>query len=290
MGILIFKELIVNIKAADVKKLRDKTGAGMLDCKNALVETNGDFQLAEKKLKELGLAAVAKRSGRATNNGRVFSRITSSKAVVLEIACETDFVARNKDFIALGDTLLDVVFQNDLTEITSELENLVKELISTIKENMTLKRFTVIDIADNEAAADYIHGEGAIGVLVKIKADDASVLTSDRIKEFLFDCALHIAAYNPLYLSESEVDADYLAEQKDIFINQVAALDKPANVVENIVKGKLNKHLSEICFLKQGFVKDDKSSVAAVLKALSKELGTKLDIVDYKYFRVGSDD
>jgi len=200
----------VNIKAADVKKLRDKTGAGMLDCKNALVETNGDFQLAEKKLKELGLAAVAKRSGRATNNGRVFSCITSSKAAVLEIACETDFVARNKDFITLGDTLLNTIFQNNLTEITSELEDLVKELISTIKENMTLKRFSVFDIADNEVAADYIHGEGAIGVLVKLRAEDASVLKSDRIKEFLFDCALHIAAFNPLYLSEEDFDENYL--------------------------------------------------------------------------------
>ncbi len=280
----------MNIKAADVKKLRDKTGAGMLDCKNALVETNGDFQLAEKKLKELGLAAVAKRSGRATNNGRVFSHITSSKAALLELACETDFVARNKDFIALGDTILQTIFKNNLTEINSELEGLVNDLISTIKENMTLKRFSVMNIADNEAVADYIHGEGAIGVLVKLSAEDTSVLSSDRIKEFLFDCALHIAAFNPLYLSEDAVDADYLAEQKDIFTNQVAALDKPANVTENIVKGKLNKHLSEICFLEQGFVKDDKSSVSTVLKSLSKELGTKLEIVDYTYFRVGSED
>ncbi|MBL7006097.1 MAG: elongation factor Ts [Spirochaetia bacterium] len=280
----------MNIKAVDVKKLRDKTGAGMLDCKNALVETNGDFKLAEKKLKELGLAAVAKRSGRATNNGRVFSQITSSKAALLELACETDFVARNKDFIALGDTLLHTIVKNNLTEINSELENLVNDLISTIKENMTLKRFSVMNIADDETVADYIHGEGAIGVLVKLKAQDASVLASDRIKEFLFDCALHIAAFNPLYLSEDAVDSAYLAEQKEIFTNQVAALDKPANVVENIVKGKLNKHLAEICFLKQGFVKDDKSSVAAVLKSLSNELGTKLEIVEYAYFRVGSED
>ena len=221
----------MNIKAADVKKLRDKTNAGMLDCKNALVETNGDFQLAEKKLKELGLAAVAKRSGRATNNGRVFSRITSSKAAVLEIACETDFVARNKDFITLGNTLLNTIFQNNLTEITSELEDLVKGLISTIKENMTLKRFSVMDIADNETASEYIHGEGEIGVLVKLQAEDSSVLKSDRIKEFLFDCALHIAAFNPSYLSEEDVDEHYLAEQKDIFTNQVAALGKPANIV-----------------------------------------------------------
>ncbi|MCK5155179.1 MAG: elongation factor Ts [Spirochaetales bacterium] len=280
----------MGIKAVDVKKLRDMTGAGMLDCKKALVETNGDFQLAEKKLKELGLAAVAKRSGRATNNGRVFSRVTPSKAAILELACETDFVARNKDFISLGESILNTIFQNNLTEITSGLKDLVTELISTIKENMTLKRFSVLNIAENEIAAEYIHGEGSIGVLVKLRSDDPMILQNNKVKEFLFDCALHIAAFNPLYLSKENVDDEYLAEQKDIFTKQGAALGKPANIVENIVKGKINKHFSEICFLQQGFVKDDKSSVETILKSLSKELGANLEILDYKYFKVGSEE
>jgi len=255
----------VTIKASDVKKLREKTGAGMLDCKKALVETDGNFQQAEKKLKELGLAAAAKRSGRATNNGRVSTKITSDRAGILEIACETDFVARNKDFIALGDALLSTVFEKNKTEIDEELENMVKDLISTIKENMTIKRFSVLDLAANEIASDYIHGEGVLGVLVKMKAENPAVLETEAVKEFLFNCALHIAAFSPLYLSSELVDAEYLEEQKDIFTKQVAAMDKPANVVENIVKGKINKHFSEICFLQQPFVKDDKSSVSQVL-------------------------
>ncbi|MCF7942830.1 MAG: translation elongation factor Ts [Spirochaetia bacterium] len=279
----------MTIKASDVKKLREKTGAGMLDCKKALVETDGNFQQAEKKLKELGLAAAAKRSGRATNNGRISTKITSDRAGILEIACETDFVARNKDFIALGDALLSTVFEKNKTEIDEELENMVKDLISTIKENMTLKRFSVLPLAENEIAADYIHGEGALGVLVKMKADNTAVLANEAVKEFLFNCALHIAAFSPLYLSKELVDAEYLEEQKDIFTKQVAAMDKPANVVENIVKGKINKHFSEICFLQQPFVKDDKSSVSQVLAALSKEVGTKLEITDYRYFKVGEE-
>jgi len=279
----------VTIKASDVKKLREKTGAGMLDCKKALVETDGNFQQAEKKLKELGLAAAAKRSGRATNNGRISTKITSDRAGILEIACETDFVARNKDFIALGDALLSTVFEKNKTEIDEELENMVKDLISTIKENMTLKRFSVLPLAENEIAADYIHGGGALGVLVKMKADNTAVLANEAVKEFLFNCALHIAAFSPLYLSSELVDAEYLEEQKDIFTKQVAAMDKPANVVENIVKGKINKHFSEICFLQQPFVKDDKSSVSQVLAALSKEVGTKLEITDYRYFKVGEE-
>lgn len=279
----------MTIKASDVKKLREKTGAGMLDCKKALVETDGNFQQAEKKLKELGLAAAAKRSGRATNNGRVSTKITSDRAGILEIACETDFVARNKDFIALGDALLSTVFEKNKTEIDEELENMVKDLISTIKENMTIKRFSVLDLAANEIASDYIHGEGVLGVLVKMKAENPAVLETEAVKEFLFNCALHIAAFSPLYLSSELVDAEYLEEQKDIFTKQVAAMDKPANVVENIVKGKINKHFSEICFLQQPFVKDDKSSVSQVLAALSKEVGTKLEITDYRYFKVGEE-
>ncbi len=279
----------MTIKASDVKKLREKTGAGMLDCKKALVETDGNFQQAEKKLKELGLAAAAKRSGRATNNGRISTKITSDRAGILEIACETDFVARNKDFIALGEALLAAVFEKNKSEIDEELENMVKDLISTIKENMTIKRFSILELADNEMAADYIHGEGALGVLVKIKAENPAVLESEAVKEFLFNCALHIAAFSPSYLSSDLVDDEYLEEQKDIFTKQVAAMDKPANVVENIVKGKINKHFSEICFLQQPFVKDDKSSVSQVLAALAKEVGTKLEITDYRYFKVGEE-
>jgi elongation factor Ts len=277
----------VNIKASDVKKLRDKTGAGMLDCKNALVETGGDFQKAEKKLKELGLAAAAKRSGRATTNGRVSTATIPGKAGILELACETDFVARNKDFIALGDRLLEVILEKGKSAVDDELETMVKDLISTIKENMALKRFAVMELADNETTSAYIHGEGSIGVLVRLAAEDPAVLADERLKEFLFDCALHIAAFNPMYLSDATVDSEYLEEQKDIFTKQVAAMDKPANVIEHIVKGKLQKHLSEVCFLQQPFVKDDKSSVSQVLAALAKELGTKLEIRDYIYYRVG---
>lgn len=279
----------MEIKAADVKKLREMTGAGLIDCKKALVEAEGDFSKAEKILKELGLAAVAKRSGRSTNNGRVAIAVKDNAAAILEIACETDFVARNTDFIKMGDDLLEMILSNSYTQVVPELEARVNELISTIKENMALKRFTTMTIADNEMVSDYIHGEGSIGVLVKIKAEDAAALSSDKIKEFLFDCALHIAAFNPKYLSKEFVDADYIAEQTEIYTKQVAALGKPQNVVENIVKGKINKHYSEICFLQQPFVKDDKNSVENVLAQLSKEVGTKLSLVGYSYYKVGEE-
>jgi len=279
----------VDIKAADVKKLRDKTGAGMLDCKKALKEASGDFSEAEKILKELGLAAAAKRSGRATNEGRIFTRVGNSTAVAVEISCETDFVARNQDFIKLGNDIASTIIEKGLTEKTAELDEKVKDTISTIKENMELKRFTTLPIAADEMVSEYVHGEGSIGVLVKMKADSADVFKNDQVKEFAFDCALHIAAFNPLYLSRDRVDAAYTQEQESIFRKQAENLGKPEKVMEGIVKGKLNKHYSEICLLDQGFVKEEKKSVAQKLKEVASQAGGKLEIVDFIYYKVGDE-
>lgn len=279
----------MSIKAADVKKLRDQTGAGMMECKKALTEANGDFGKAEKILKELGLAAAAKRSGRATNQGRISSYVGDKKASILELVCETDFVARNDDFVKLSNDLAKTIVDKELTEVNDELTDKVNTLMGTIKENMSLKRFSVMDIADDELVKEYIHGEGSIGVLVKLKSDNPEVLKDAKIAEFVFDCALHIAAFNPTYLDRTAVSADYLAEQEGIFRKQAENMGKPEKVIEGIIKGKMNKHLSEICFLDQPFVKDDKQSVTKVMNALGKELGAKLSIVDYKYYRVGDE-
>ncbi len=281
---------MADIKPADVKKLRDKTGAGMMDCKKALVDAGGDFAKAEKLLKEQGLAAAAKRSDRATNEGRVFTKITDGKAGALELSCETDFVARNENFVNSGNELLDAIVADNLSEITPELDEKVKLVISKIKENISIKRFKVLDVAENDVCVDYIHGEGGIGVLVKISADSKEAAENPKVKEFAFDCALHIAAYSPMFLSRETVGADYLKEQEEIFTKQAENLDKPANVLQGIVKGKINKLYSQICLLDQPFVKDDKNSVEKVMNALAKEIGSKLTLVDFVYFRVGEEE
>jgi elongation factor Ts len=280
----------VAITADLVKKLRDATGAGMMDCKKALVKAEGDFAQAEKILKEMGLAAVAKRAGRATNNGSVFTLVKQGKAVILEMVCETDFVARNKDFVALGSELCEDVIANGYTEIVPELEAKVQDLITKIKENMSLKRFVVWNLNENQLVAEYVHGEGNLGVMVKLEADKSEVLSLDNVKEFAFDCALHAAAFTPRYLTSSAVDKAYVKEQTEIFTAQTLALGKPEKVVPGIVQGKLNKHFSEICFLQQPFVKDDSQSVEKVLAALSKEVGAKLALTDYIIYRVGVDE
>lgn len=279
----------MEVTASDVKKLRDKTGAGMLDCKKALVEAAGDFAKAEKILKELGLAAAAKRSGRATNEGRVFSYVADNAAALLELSCETDFVARNEDFINFGTDLVKTIVAKDLNDEAEEIKSRVADVIGRIKENITVRRFKVLPIGSEEAAVEYIHGEGGIGVIVKIKSDKSTLLADERVRSLAFDIALHVAAYNPAYLSKETVDPKYLKEQEEIFTKQAESLGKPENVLAGIVKGKINKHLSEICLLQQAFVKDDKQSVAQVLEKLGKEVGGTISVVDFLYYRVGEE-
>ncbi len=278
----------MEIKAADVKQLRDKTGAGMMDCKKALTEAAGDFSKAERILKELGLAAAAKRSGRATNEGRIFTAVTEGAAAVLELACETDFVARNKDFIALGNAIVERVAREDISLEDQWVSDRVKEAISTIKENMAARRAKRLTADGNEKIVPYVHGEsGGLGVLVKAHAGNPQTLENEEVAQFAFDCALHVAAFNPTFLSKDTVPTEYLKEQEEIFMQQARNLGKPEKVLESIVKGKLNKHLAEVCLLEQPFVKDDKRSVAKVAADIGKDVGDEITISEFAYFKVG---
>lgn len=279
----------MDIKASDVKALRQKTGAGMLDCKNALVEAAGNFEKAEKKLKELGLAAAAKRSGKAANEGRIFSAVSDTYAGLVELSCETDFVARNQGFIDLGKNIVNKVVANGLNDVNDELNALVDDVKSKIKENMGLKRLHSVAIGENDIIADYIHGEGKIGVLIKAKVGDGAMRENEEVKSFVFDCALHVAAFNPLYLSREDVDADYIKEQEEIFTKQAEGLGKPEKVIAGIVKGKLNKHLSEIVMLDQGFVKEEKKKVSDIMKDVGKNAGGSIELIEFLYYRVGED-
>jgi elongation factor Ts len=276
------------ITAEVVKKLRDITGAGMMDCKKALIEANGDFEAAEKILKKMGLAAIAKRQDRATDNGRVFVKVQKDKAVMAEISCETDFVASNEQFAQLGANICSVALEKGYNEINDELVGMVNELISVIKENMALKQLCVYDLNENEFASSYVHGNGALAVLVMFKADNAQIFADPAVLELTNDCALHVAAFTPSYLNAEAVDEAYINEQTEIFTVQAEKLGKPAKVVEGIVKGKLSKHLSEICFLEQPFVKDDSMSVAKKVQEVGKAAGGKLEITNYAFLRAGA--
>ena len=276
------------ITAEDVKRLRDATGAGMMDCKKALMKSNGDFDAANKFLKEMGLAAIAKRQDRATNNGRVCVRVTADKAVIVQLSCETDFVAGNAQFAELGENICTVVLEKGYTKVNDELNGMVNDLITVIKENMALKQLIIMNLGENEFASSYVHGEGSLGVVVLFKTDKPELANDASVKEFANDCALHVAAFTPSYFTTTSVDPAYIADQTEIFTAQAALLDKPAKVVEGIVKGKLSKHLAEICFLQQKFVKDDSVTVEQKAKEVGKTAGGKLEISNFTYVLAGS--
>lgn len=274
------------ITAADVKALRDKTGAGMMECKKALTEANGDAAEAEKILKEKGLAAVAKRAERATSEGRIFIRQNGDKIVVAEVTCETDFVAKNTDFVALGEKILDVAIAKGYTKIEKELEDLVLELATKIRENMSIRKLEVIDVPAGSAAATYVHSDFKTGAVVVVEGSDA-----EDVKVFAKDCCLHLAAFTPAYTTKDEVPQSYIDEQKEIFQAQMAQdekmASKPENVKAGILQGKINKHLAEICFVDQAFVKDDKVTVAKKLEEVSKAAGAKLSFKKVALFVLG---
>jgi elongation factor Ts len=281
----------MEISAADVKKLRERTGAGMMECKNALASCEGDFDKAEKLLKEKGLAAVEKRSGRATNEGKVFVRIANGAAALAELATETDFVARNPEFIALGDAIVATALEKGHTGPVEELSARVADLAAKIRENMSLKRLKTLKADTGEILSSYIHGDGNIGVVVKLGADKPEALEQEEARAFAFDLAMHIAAFNPLALDQTRVDPAFLKEQEEIFRKQMeqdeSLRGKPEKVLENILKGKLSKYLADICLAEQGFIKDEKLTVNQALAEKGKALGAALSVNDYAYFKVG---
>jgi elongation factor Ts len=276
----------MEIKASDVKILREKTGAGMLDCRNALVTAEGDFAKAEKILRERGISIAETKAGRVTNEGKIFSKIDGKRGVLMELDCETDFVVRNKDFNQAGAAMLDLILAKGYREPNDELNAIVKETVSRIKENIILKRFIVTEAGTGEFLVNYLHGD-KLGVIVRMKSDKSEVAENPLVREFAFDLALHVAAFNPKYLDRSKIDANFIKEQEEIFTKQVKDMDKPANVIQGIIKGKVNKYLSDICLMDQGFVKDEKINVAKALANIAKEAAAEVKIAEFLYYKVG---
>ena len=277
---------MADITAAMVKDLRETTGAGMMDCKKALVDTNGDFDAAVKLLKEKGLAAVAKRAERATSEGRIFIRQNGNKVAVVELVCETDFVAKNAEFIACGEKILDEIFAKGYTEINKELSDVLLDFATRTRENMSLSKIQVIDVPENSVAGIYIHSDFKTAAVTVIKGS-----TDEKVKEFARDCCMHRAAFTPAYNKQEDVPAEYINEQKEIFAKQMEddpkMASKPQNVKDGILQGKINKHLAEICFVDQMFVKDDKKSVKAKLDEVGKSVGATLEFVSINLLLLG---
>ena len=277
----------MQITAEMVKTLREATNAGLMDCRKALTEANGDMKEAEKILKKMGLATIAKRAERATENGRIAVFASKDSASLISVACETDFVARNDSFKKMADEIAKYVAENKIDKEDDKIKGLVNDLISTIKENMSIKKILRMNIAKGEGVSSYIHADGAMGCLVKFKSDNADCFSNEKVKSFMHDIALHITAYQPQYVCAKDVDEKFKAEQIEIFKAQVATLNKPDKVKEGIVNGKLSSLLNEICLLNQGFVKDPNVTVEKMCADVSKECGCKLEIAEYFFVKAG---
>lgn len=253
---------MAQITASLVKELRERTGAGMMDCKKALTQTDGNIDAAIDYLRENGIAKAAKKADRIAAEGLSYIEVKGNKAVILEINSETDFVAKNEKFVALVKNVAEAILAAEPKTLEEALqveaqggtvEAVINEGIATIGEKLSLRRFEVVTKSDADAFGAYSHMGGRIGVLTLVKG------STDE--EAAKDVAMHIAALAPRYLDESEVPADVLEHEKKVLTEQALNEGKPANIVEKMIVGRINKFLEEITVVKQKFVKDDSFTV-----------------------------
>ena len=256
----------MGITASQVSELRAQTGVGLMECKKALVDSNGDIEAALKALREKGLAKAQKKAERSTNEGKVFvaESADNSEAVIIELNCETDFVANNEAFAELGNKIAQLSLENKLTDVDAvngadingqSVKDHISEYVLKLGENISVSKVSAF--YNTSAVSSYIHMNGKIGVLVSFSAN--------LDKELSKSIAMQIAAVSPSYVRPEEVDSSELDNERDIIKKQAIQEGKPENIVDKIVEGRLNKYYKEVCLLEQPFIKEDKKSVKEVL-------------------------
>ena len=289
------------ISASMVKELREMTGAGMMDCKKALTETDGDMDKAVDYLRENGLAKAEKKAGRIAAEGIVKTNISADKkrASIVEVNSETDFVAKNEKFQAFVEAVAAQAIDTDAADIEAFLNEAwaadtsktvneeLASMIATIGENMNIRRFEKVS-CDNGIVVDYIHAGGKIGVLVAAETDS----TSDAVVECLKNVAMQVAAMNPKYLSSADVSDEYKEKEKEVLLaqakNDPKNAGKPDEIIEKMIIGRLNKELKEVCLTEQLYVKaENKESVAKYVDMVAKENGCNITLKQFVRFETG---
>jgi len=282
------------ISAADVKKLRDQTGAGMMDCKAALEEAQGNFEEATTVLRKKGLASAAKKAGRATSEGLIGNKVAAdhSSGVLVEVNCESDFVARTDDFQQLIANIIAEIEKagdaaNDawLRDPNGPVHPLVAAAIAKLGENMAVPRF--VRYAGKGYVGQYIHLGGKIGVQVEFSGVTPEVAAKDDFLTMVKEIAMQIAAASPTYAVRSQVPGDALAKEKAIYRAQMENSGKPANVIEKIVDGKLGSFYAQVVLIDQPSIRDPKMSVADVIAATNKSLGATIGVARFARLKVG---
>ena len=276
---------MVDISAALVKELREETNVGMMECKKALVEAGGDKAKAVKILRERGMAIAAKKSSRAANQGLVVSALVGNKTgALIEINCETDFVAKNDGFKAFAADIAGRAAASQ-GDVAAEVKDLVTARIAEIGENIVFRRSVRFQVQGHGLVISYIHHGSTIGVLLECACGKPETEASPVFQALLKDIAMHIAAAFPKYLDRTTVPAAVIAAEREIFAKQVQG--KPANIIEKIVDGKIGKFFEQACLVDQPFIKDQDQTVAALVKAKAAELGDTLTLKRFARYQVG---
>jgi elongation factor Ts len=276
------------ITAKQVKELRDATNVSMMQCKKALTETNGDIDAAIKILRERGQAVAAKRAGNAANEGIISAIVTDDcqAGTMIEVNCETDFVSRNEEFQKFVYELTEKSFECESNTMAEAFAEQLIQKTHEMGEKIAIRRNEKWAVQETGAIASYVHMGGRVGVLVEIACEKADTVASAEFADLAKDITLHIAAAAPQYLTRDEVPESLLSEEMDIARKQLEG--KPANIMEGILKGKASKFYSQICLVEQGFVKEDKVSITALLEQAGKTLGDTLTIKRYARFQLGA--
>ncbi|MBL9155860.1 MAG: elongation factor Ts [Verrucomicrobiales bacterium] len=285
-----------------IKTLRDKTNAGMMDCKSALKEANGDLEAAETILRKKGIADADKKADRAAKEGVCAARILDGgkTGILVEVNCETDFVAKNENFRAFVDEILDhiaaspsvatlpeLLAQSYSADASQTLETFIKAKVGQLGENMGLGRFAKYEISGEGLVGSYIHMAGRVGVLAEITCGKAETASSQAVADFAKDLCMHIAAAHPICVRRDEVPTDKVEAERDIFREQMKG--KPAEIIEKIIDGKLGKFYSINCLLDQPFIKDNDKTIQALLDDLSKAAGDTVTVTRFSRYAVGEE-
>ncbi len=289
------------ITATQINELRKATGAGMLDCKKALEENAGDFEKAIDFLRTKGLAAAAKKAGRAATEGMVAAFVSDSlqSGVLVEVNSETDFVAKNDKFqsfvagignhiLATSPTDCEAMLQQPYSGDTSKnVQSYLSESISVIGENLQIRRFAKFDVSGNGLIGSYIHAGGKIGVLVQIDSPVVSDANRETLQAFVRDIAMHSAAAAPQFVSRDQVPTDVLEREKDIYRAKAKESGKPDAIIEKIIDGQINKFYADICLNEQVFVKDTDKTIQQIVKEIGTAVGGPVSIKRFERFVLG---
>lgn len=283
----------MEISAKLVKELRDRTSAGMMDCKKALQESEGNMEAAVDRLRQKGLAKAAKKSGRATGEGLLTLRLAQdhSAAALVELMCETDFVSRGDKFRAFAKRLADLVFEKNPAG-HEDLQALVGEelngLIATLGENMSLGRHARWELASPTGLiGSYVHSNGKIGVLVELACGKAESVKNPALLELARNIAMQAAAANPAALDKDSLDPALVEREREVYRQKTLDEGKPANIVDKIVEGRINKFYQEACLLNQAYIRDDKVTVSQVVAACAKELADQITVRRFARLQLG---